>query len=118
MEISSKGFGDKMPFSISRVAEISMEADDYRMATVRSHDQVNTMIYGMDDRYRGIHGERRVVFMNPADIAAAGMQAGDKVDLFSYYEGVEKLTSFSTRRGLKSPYFEQDLHCPSYFLVG
>jgi len=90
-KFSSKDFGDKMPFSISRVPEITMGPDDYRMATVRSHDQFNTTIYGMDDRYRGIHGERRVIFMNPADIAAGGFQAGDKVDLFSYYEGVERV---------------------------
>jgi molybdopterin-dependent oxidoreductase alpha subunit len=90
-KFSSKEFGDKMPFSISRVPEINMEPDDYRMATVRSHDQFNTTIYGMDDRYRGIHGERRVVFMNPFDIAAAGLREGDKVDLFSYYKGVERV---------------------------
>jgi anaerobic selenocysteine-containing dehydrogenase len=68
-----------------------MEADDYRMATIRSHDQFNTTIYGLDDRYRGIHGERRVVFMNASDISAAGLVAGDRVDLFSYYEGVERV---------------------------
>ncbi len=90
-KFSSRDFGDKMPFSISRLPEISMEPDDYRMATIRSHDQFNTTIYGMDDRYRGIHGERRVVFMNPKDIVAAGFQAGDKVDLFNYYEGVERI---------------------------
>jgi molybdopterin-dependent oxidoreductase alpha subunit len=90
-KFSSKEFGDKMPFSISGVPEIPMEADDYRMATIRSHDQFNTTIYGMDDRYRGIHGERRVVFMNPSDVTAAGLQAGDTVDLFNYYEGVERV---------------------------
>jgi molybdopterin-dependent oxidoreductase alpha subunit len=90
-KFGSKEFGDKMPFSISRVQEVRMETDDYRMATVRSHDQFNTTIYGMDDRYRGIKGERRVVFMNPSDMAAGGFQAGDKVDLFSYYEGVERV---------------------------
>jgi len=90
-KFSSKEFGDKMPFSVSRVPEIRMATDDYRMATIRSHDQFNTTIYGMDDRYRGIHGERRIVFMNSSDIAAAGLQAGDKVDLFSYYEGVERI---------------------------
>jgi molybdopterin-dependent oxidoreductase alpha subunit len=90
-KFSSAAFGDKMPFSISRVPVITMEPDDYRMATIRSHDQFNTTIYGMDDRYRGIHGERRVVFMNASDITAALLQAGDKVDLFSYYEGVERV---------------------------
>jgi molybdopterin-dependent oxidoreductase alpha subunit len=90
-KFSSKEFGDKMPFSVSHVPDITMEADEYRMATIRSHDQFNTTIYGMDDRYRGIHGERRVVFMNASDISAAGLHAGDRVDLFSYYEGVERI---------------------------
>jgi molybdopterin-dependent oxidoreductase alpha subunit len=90
-KFSSKDFGDKMPFSINQLPEIRMEPDDYRMATVRSHDQFNTTIYGMDDRYRGIHGERRVIFMNPSDIATDGFRAGDKVDLFSYYEGMERV---------------------------
>lgn len=90
-KFSSKDFGDKMPFTISRVPAIDLQPDEYRMASVRSHDQFNTTIYGMDDRYRGIHGERRVVFMNAQDIAAAGFHAGDKVDLYSYYEGVERV---------------------------
>lgn len=90
-KFSSAAFGDKMPFSISALPVIKMEPDEYRMASVRSHDQFNTTVYGMDDRYRGVHGERRVVFMNPADIAAAGFNAGDRVDLFNYYDGVERV---------------------------
>jgi anaerobic selenocysteine-containing dehydrogenase len=57
------------------------------MMTVRSHDQYNTTIYGMHDRYRGIHNERRVVMMNEKDLAAAGLSSGDKVDLTSEYDG-------------------------------
>jgi molybdopterin-dependent oxidoreductase alpha subunit len=90
-KFSSKDFGDKMPFSINKVPVIALEADDYRMASVRSHDQFNTTIYGMDDRYRGIHGERRVVFMNEKDISDAGFRAGELVDLFNYYGGVERV---------------------------
>ena len=44
------------------------------MMTIRSHDQFNTSIYGLDDRYRGIHGGRRVVLLNPDDIAEAGLR--------------------------------------------
>ena len=47
------------------------------MMTMRSHDQYNTTIYGLDDRYRGIRGERRVMFMNAADMRGAGLAAGD-----------------------------------------
>ena len=55
------------------------------LQTLRSHDQFNTTIYGLDDRYRGISGGRRVVFVNPADIAAFGLAAGDRVDLISEF---------------------------------
>ena len=57
------------------------------MMTIRSHDQFNTTIYGFDDRYRGISGNRRVVLVHPADIAAAGLAAGDRVDLDSRFAG-------------------------------
>ncbi len=46
------------------------------MMTIRSHDQFNTHIYGLDDRYRGIYNGRRVVFMNAEDMEAAGLQQG------------------------------------------
>jgi anaerobic selenocysteine-containing dehydrogenase len=67
-----------------------MESDDFMMASVRSHDQFNTTIYGLNDRYRGIHGERRIIFMNEKDMQKAGFTAGEKVDLFNYYDGVER----------------------------
>jgi len=51
------------------------------LATLRSHDQYNTTIYGFDDRYRGIFGRRDVVFLNPDDLAAQGLAPGDRVDL-------------------------------------
>ena len=60
------------------------------MATVRSHDQYNTTIYGNDDRYRGIYGHRRIVMMCPEDIDAAGLVEGQSVDLTSHYEGEER----------------------------
>ncbi|GLK78978.1 oxidoreductase [Methylopila turkensis] len=51
------------------------------LQTVRSHDQYNTTIYGLDDRYRGVYGERRVIFMNPDDIAAMGSKPNARVDV-------------------------------------
>ncbi len=57
------------------------------LQTLRSHDQYNTTIYGLDDRYRGVKGGRRVVFVNPSDIAELGLRAGDRVDLISEYPG-------------------------------
>jgi molybdopterin-dependent oxidoreductase alpha subunit len=55
------------------------------LQTLRSHDQYNTTIYGLDDRYRGVKGGRRVVFVNPADIERFGLTAGDRVDLVSEF---------------------------------
>ena len=56
-------------------------ADLMRLTTVRSHDQYNTTIYGLDDRYRGIHGRRDVVFVNADDLATLGLREGDRVDV-------------------------------------
>jgi molybdopterin-dependent oxidoreductase alpha subunit len=83
--------GNKIPFSITALPVQDTAADEFIMASVRSHDQFNTTIYGQDDRYRGIHNERRVIFMNPADIEGAGLKAGDKVDLFNYHGGIERV---------------------------
>jgi molybdopterin-dependent oxidoreductase alpha subunit len=55
------------------------------LQTLRSHDQYNTTIYGLDDRYRGVKGGRRVIFVNPADIERFGLAEGDRVDLVSEF---------------------------------
>ncbi|WP_462265376.1 FdhF/YdeP family oxidoreductase [Mucilaginibacter sp.] len=81
----------KVMFTITRLPQHRMHKDEYMMTTIRSHDQFNTTIYGMQDRYRGIHNERRVIFMNAEDIAVAGYKPGDKVDLFNVYDGVERV---------------------------
>jgi molybdopterin-dependent oxidoreductase alpha subunit len=57
-----------------------------RLATLRSHDQYNTTIYGLDDRYRGVFGGRMVVFMNEADMRARGIGEGDIVEIESLAE--------------------------------
>ena len=77
----------KAQFSVSERSPHRLADGEYLMMTVRSHDQYNTTIYGMHDRYRGIYNERRVIMMNPRDCAAAGLAAGDKVDLHSEYDG-------------------------------
>lgn len=59
------------------------------LQTLRSHDQYNTTIYGLDDRYRGVKGGRRVVFVSPADLAAFGLREGDRVDLISEFTGAD-----------------------------
>ncbi|MBB4094918.1 FdhF/YdeP family oxidoreductase [Brucella pecoris] len=64
----------------------------YVLQTFRSHDQYNTTIYGMDDRYRGVYGERQVVFMNADDMADIGVEAGDRADIVGEFDdGVERI---------------------------
>ena len=58
--------------------------------TVRSHDQYNTTIYGLDDRYRGVHGYRRVCFIHPKDLEKQGWQAGMLVDITSVWHDGER----------------------------
>lgn len=60
------------------------------MTTIRSHDQFNTTIYGLDDRYRGIDGGRHVVFMNKADIAELGLSNGQVVNITSHFDDGER----------------------------
>jgi molybdopterin-dependent oxidoreductase alpha subunit len=56
-------------------------ADVLKLTTIRSHDQYNTTIYGLDDRYRGVFGRRDVLFINEADLAARNLEHGDLVDI-------------------------------------
>ena len=81
----------KARFTIHPIPRHQLDVGQYLMMTIRSHDQYNTTIYGLDDRYRGIKGERRVVFMNPEDAAGAGYQKGDVVDLVSHFNDEERL---------------------------
>lgn len=81
----------KANFTINAVADHVLNEDEYLMMTVRSHDQYNTTIYGLHDRYRGIHNGRRVVFMNGADAQRTGLKQGDTVDIISHYDGIERV---------------------------
>ena len=60
------------------------------LTTIRSHDQFNTTIYGLDDRYRGIDGDRHVLFIGEADILKHGLTAGRKVDITSHFDDGER----------------------------
>jgi molybdopterin-dependent oxidoreductase alpha subunit len=84
-------FIDKAPFTLTDLPVHHLADDEYMMASIRSHDQFNTTIYGLEDRYRGIKNERRVVFMNQKDMDKAGFVEGDKVDMFNYGDGVERI---------------------------
>lgn len=71
----------KAHFNIGELYEPKIEKDELMMMTIRSHDQFNTTIYGLDDRYRGVRNERRVIFMNQQDMNQHNLQRGDVVDL-------------------------------------
>ena len=73
----------KANFAINPLQWVPVPPGRLVLQTLRSHDQYNTTIYGLDDRYRGVKGGRRVVFVNPSDIETLGLQAGQRVDLVS-----------------------------------
>ncbi|WP_298883359.1 FdhF/YdeP family oxidoreductase [uncultured Polaribacter sp.] len=81
----------KANFSLNKPSEIQLEKNQFIMMTIRTHDQYNTTIYGLDDRYRGILNERRVVMMNPNDIELAGLKKLDLVDLTSHFNNEERV---------------------------
>jgi anaerobic selenocysteine-containing dehydrogenase len=75
----------KANFAVNPLQWVPVPPGRLVLQTLRSHDQYNTTIYGLDDRYRGVKGGRRVVFVNPADIETLGLRAGDRVDLVSEF---------------------------------
>jgi anaerobic selenocysteine-containing dehydrogenase len=76
---------------VNPIRPIKLGAGDFIMMTIRTHDQFNTTVYGNDDRYRGIHGGRRVIFLNREDMVDAGLIAGERVDLISNFDAVERI---------------------------
>lgn len=90
--------GGKATFSSGRLPEETVHQGavknegHFALQTFRSHDQYNTTVYGLDDRYRGVYGERNVVFINPADLAELGVKAGDRADIVGLHDdGIERI---------------------------
>lgn len=81
---------NKANFTVHELPIHDLEHDQFVLMTIRTHDQFNTTIYGLNDRYRGIHNERRVIFLNPNDIAEFGFKAGQVVDLTSHFEDEQR----------------------------
>jgi molybdopterin-dependent oxidoreductase alpha subunit len=77
----------KANFTIHPIPRTVLQPGQLVMMSVRSHDQFNTTVYGLHDRYRGVHNERRVIFMNPDDVAELGLRAKQVVDLTSHFQG-------------------------------
>jgi molybdopterin-dependent oxidoreductase alpha subunit len=81
----------KAQFSVSPLPTHTLAPDELMMMTIRSHDQFNTTIYGLDDRYRGIYNERRVILINREDMRRLDLAEGSVVDLYNYHGGVERV---------------------------
>jgi anaerobic selenocysteine-containing dehydrogenase len=92
----------------------SGQTPDLILQTLRSHDQYNTTIYGLDDRYRGVKGQRQVLFVNEADILRLGFQPGQQVDIQSIWDdGIERkvegftLLAFDIPAGQAAAYYPE-----------
>jgi formate dehydrogenase major subunit len=105
----------KAEFSVSELTSRELPDGHLVLQTLRSHDQFNTTIYGLDDRYRGIRGGRRVVFVNPRDLEQLGLQDGDRVDLVGHWEQDEherrapdfRVVRYDTPRGCAAAYYPE-----------
>ena len=101
-------------FTVSPIDVLHVPEGRLLMQTLRSHDQFNTTIYGLDDRYRGISNGRRVVFVHPEDIAALGLAEGQLVDLVSEWtDGSERraaqfrVVAYEQPRGCAAAYYPE-----------
>ena len=103
----------KAKFTINPIPKRKVENGNLIMMTIRTHDQYNTTIYGMDDRYRGILNERRVVLMNKKDMALQGFKQFEVVDIVSYFNGKErhasnfKIVEYDIADGCVASYFPE-----------
>jgi len=111
---SGKAQFSDAPLPVSLFPPLQGEEVPFVLQTLRSHDQYNTTIYGLDDRYRGVYGQREVLFMNPEDIAAAGYQPGELVDIETLWnDGVKrrmsgfKLVAYAIPRGNLAAYYPE-----------
>jgi molybdopterin-dependent oxidoreductase alpha subunit len=77
----------KAKLTVCPIPKHDLKPDEFLLTTIRSHDQFNSTIYGLDDRYRGVFQGRRVIFLNPLDIKAMNLRAGQIVDIYSHFDG-------------------------------
>jgi molybdopterin-dependent oxidoreductase alpha subunit len=100
-------------FTVQRIPERTLGDGKLLLTTVRSHDQFNTTIYGEDDRYRGIYGGRRVVFLNADDMKDRGLEANQWVDLVSHFAAERrraerfKVVPYDIPRGCAAAYYPE-----------
>ncbi len=103
----------KAGFFAHRLGDRATREDVLQLMTVRSHDQYNTTVYGLDDRYRGVHGLRRVCFISAADLSRLGLRDGEHVDITSVWHDGERtvrdfrLVEYDIPPGCLASYFPE-----------
>jgi len=105
----------KAVFTVSPLEVLTVPPGRLVLQTLRSHDQFNTTIYGLSDRYRGVEGGRRVVFLHREDILALGFDNGDLVDLVTHWDGDDhlrcapsfRIVEYETPRGCAAAYYPE-----------
>src|SRR6202044_993009 len=86
----------KAKMTVCPIPKHNLQPGEFLLTTIRSHDQFNSTIYGLNDRYRGVFDGRRVLFLNPLDMKERNLRAGQIVDIYSHFEGeVRKAPRFA-----------------------
>ena len=102
-------------FAVSPIEVLQVPDGHLLLQTLRSHDQFNTTIYGLSDRYRGIEDGRRVIFVHPDDIVALGFDDADIVDLVARWDDDDitrvaegfRIVAYDTPRGSAAAYYPE-----------
>src|SRR5690606_22183584 len=102
-------------FMAHPVPRLAIPDGALRLMTIRSHDQFNTTVYGLDDRYRGVKGTRDVIFLHPADMEERGIKPGDRVRVKAKWPGDARerslsglrATPYDVPRGCAAAYFPE-----------
>jgi len=103
----------KAKFTVHALPSHQLRKGELLMMTVRSHDQYNTTIYGLDDRYRGLKGDRRVVLLHRDDLRELGLKDGQTVDITSHFQGETRTArrftalAYDIPRGCACTYFPE-----------
>ena len=103
----------KAQFTINPIPRRKVKEGHFIMMTIRTHDQYNTTIYGLDDRYRGIKNERRIALMNKTDMQKLGLSNKDVVHFKSYFKGDTreaknfKVIEYDIAKGCIGTYFPE-----------
>lgn len=105
--------GGTIPFSINSIEQLRIKDDQLILMTIRSHDQFNTTIYGMNDRYRGIYNERRIILLNPEDMKERNIHHEEPVNITSFFNGETRSANlflaikYDIPRGCAAAYFPE-----------